>query len=491
MRRALLLFAGLALLYAGLGFLPGRTFAPLDLAFDTDAWKADPARRVRVSNTLLGDVLVQFVPWDHEILRLVRRGELPWTNVLAGDGSPLFANPQTALFSPFTWPRLLLGLDGWAWMAFLKLFAAAASMYWFARELEVAPRQAVVSGIVYATAGYTIVWLLFPITHVFALLPGLAAAAWRLVKVPAGANAALLILLAALCTAGGHPETLFIGVVAIAMFLVWQAEKGTYGLAALIPSAIGALLGFLLLAVQVIPFLNILGDAHAQVLRPAMPHPFRLWAVASQILPGILGSPLRGELDLTAVPAHVENFNLRAGGYVGALVLFALLLAARDLPAALRRGLAIGTVALVISWFPPGLWAIARNIPLVRVLTLEYLAAIFVLFASLAAGPAIAIAASRRRRKAGAALLVAGVMMLCGGLLPSLPAARPALQSVARQGVEQLRTRGHLRQPAAVYEQRLAYYLDAAGLTTLRRAAIPGACWALAGAALLLPVKRR
>ena len=177
---ALTSFAALALLYAGIGLLPGRTYAPLDLVFDSGAWKDDPTARIRVSNTLLGDVLVQFIPWDLEITRLIGRGEFPWSNAFAGDGGPLFANPQTAVFSPFTWPRLLLGLDGWAIMAMLKLFAAAGCMYWFARELDLPPSQAIVSGCVFAGSGYAIAWLLYPITHVFAVLPGLAAAALRL-----------------------------------------------------------------------------------------------------------------------------------------------------------------------------------------------------------------------------------------------------------------------------------------------------------------------
>src|SRR5687767_1944953 len=160
MRRAVLLFVGIALLYAGPGLLPGRTFAPLDVPLDYDAWKLDPTQRVRVSNSLLADVVVQFVPWDREILRLARAGEWPWVNQWAGDGGPLFANPQTALFSPFTWPRLLLGLDGWAIMAILKIVAAALCAYWLARELDVPHPQAFVSALVFATAGYTVVWLL-------------------------------------------------------------------------------------------------------------------------------------------------------------------------------------------------------------------------------------------------------------------------------------------------------------------------------------------
>ena len=56
-----------------------------------------------------------------------------------------------------------------------------------ARELDVPHPQALFSGLVYATAGYTICWLLYPITSVFTLLAGLAAATletWRRPSVP-------------------------------------------------------------------------------------------------------------------------------------------------------------------------------------------------------------------------------------------------------------------------------------------------------------------
>lgn len=489
MRRTVLLFVAVALLYAGLGLLPGRTFAPLDVPFDFDAWKQDPARRVRVSNSLLADVVVQFVPWDREILRMATRGQWPWIDRWAGDGGPLFANPQTALFSPFTWPRLIFGMDGWALMAILKIVAAALCAYWFARELDVPRPQAVVSGLVYATAGYTIVWLLYPITNVFTVLAGLAAAALRLMKFPTIHNAALVILFAALCTAGGHPETLFLGVAGIWVFLAWEAEKRRdLGLAAIVPSTVGAVLGFLLLAVQLAPFLAILGNTYAEVLRPRIEHPFRVWGAISQVLPGILGSPVRGELDLTAVPL-AENFNLRAGGFIGAIVLLAILFAWRELSPSLKRGLTIGGVALVVSWYPPGLWPMLRHVPVLRVVTLEYGVALFVLFGSMAAGPALFIVAARRRRKLGTALALAGLVASIAGVFPLVAPA--ALTRIARSGIDQLRTRGHLRQAPEVYEQRLGYYLSAAGLTTFRRLAIPGACWLLAGIALAFPVRRR
>src|SRR5205814_9520284 len=142
-----------------------------------NAWKKDPNVRVRVSNSLLSDVVTQFIPWDVEASRLMRAGEMPWRNVWAGEGAPLFANPQTALLSPFTWPRLLFGLRGWAICAMLRMIVAGLAMTWLARAMGATAEAAMISGFVYAASGFGVLWLLYPIANVFAVLPALGAAA--------------------------------------------------------------------------------------------------------------------------------------------------------------------------------------------------------------------------------------------------------------------------------------------------------------------------
>lgn len=483
--RVVLLFAAVALLYAGPALLPGRVFFPADVMRDALAWKRDPSVRVRVANSLLSDPVVQFEPWNGEIRRLLANGEMPWVNRFAGDGGPLFANPQTALFSPFTWPPLILGLHGWVIAGLLKLFVAAFCAYWLARELKVEHQQAIVSAVVFACCGEMIVWLLYPLTNVLALLPGFLAACLRLIRQPEGKHAALVIVFAALITAGGHPETLMVGVLTAIAFLIWHSERThKWGVLGAMPAFVGSLFGFLLLAVLVVPFAIITQSSYAAVARPNLAHPFRIWTAISQILPGILGTPLRGELDLTALP-RVEPYSIRVGAYVGALVLLAIVVAWRDLSPVLRRGLKLGVVALVLSWYPPGIDHALRNVPLIRLLALQYCGAAFVIFAAVAAGPALFALASRPRKKLGVLLAVAGLAALLAGVLPALPPMRPTLMSITHDMIDVLKARGHLQQASAVYEQRLAYYLAAAGMTALRRIALPGLLWLIAGIALL------
>ncbi len=474
-KKSVILLVLAAFLYTAPALFPGRVMVPLDLPRDFGAWKSAPAVRVRASNSLLSDVVVQFVPWDVAARRLIAGGEFPWRNVWASDGAPLFANPQAALLSPFTWPRLLAGTHGWAWTVLLKLLVAMFGMAWLARTLGASEGAATISAIVFGYAGFTTVWGLHPHTNVFVVMPALLAA---VIERRAGAVAAL----AALATLGGHPETLFVGVVAVVAFLIAIRAR-------LLPFLASAFAGFLIAGIQLVPFFILLARSHIRLARVAeTTMRFRRLSLLSEILPGYLGSPLRGELDLTGVIPFAENFHQRNAGYVGALVLLAIALAWRVLPMPMRRGVAIGTCGLLLSWWIPGVTRLLRMLPLVRWMALDYFAAVFVLFAALAAGPALVEAARTPRRAIAFVLIACGALLVIGGALPAVDP--PLLQRGAQSGITYLHRVGLLHQPDAVYQQRLAGYLAAAKWTALRRIALPGLCWIVFAIGLLLAKRR-
>lgn len=449
-RIAAIVFALAAALFTAAGFLPGRVFLPLDLPLDYGAWKHDPSVRVPVSNKLLSDAVLEFRPWDHEVRRLVASGEFPWRNVWAGDGAHLFANPEASLLFPLTWLRVAMGDRGWALNAFLKLFLAGLGMWWFAREATKCDwRSALVAGFVYMTCGYMTVWLLSPHTNVYAMLPWLAASA--LTK-----RHFATFAFAALATAGGHPETLFYGVVAIAIYL-WSARW-------LVP----AFLGFALCAVQLVPF--AIAASHSDLLAQrlhASAHT-RWAAIPATLLPGYLGSPLAGEIDLSALGG--ENFNERAGGYAGLCALLVVLAAWRHVP---RRALIIALAALVLSWHLPLLRLIAK-VPGAT----ERLGLVFCFFICLCLPPALA---QLRIRLSLSVISVMGAAVMMVGIFLALPVARPFLTDIAKHGIAILQHRGYLHLPAQIYESRLAGYLAGFAAVALRRIAIPGLCLAMLG----------
>jgi len=444
-RIAALVFAVAAVLFTAKGFLPGRVFLPVDLPLDYGAWKHDPSVRVPVSNKLLSDSVLEFRPWDHEVRRLVAAGQFPWRNVWAGDGQHLFANPEASLLFPLTWLRIAMGDRGWALNAFLKLFLAGLGMWWLARAATQCDwRSALVAGFVYMTCGYMTVWLLSPHTNVYAMLPWLAASA--LTRRPLATFA-----FAALATAGGHPETLFYGVVAIAIYL-WSARWLAW-----------AFLGFALCAVQLVPF--AIAASHSELLAQRLQTAAhtRWFAIPATLLPGYLGSPLAGEIDLSALGA--ENFNERAGGYAGLCALIVVAAAWRHVP---RRALLIALAALVLSWHLPVLRLIAK-LPGAT----ERLGLVFCFFISMCVASAI----SHIRLRLSLIVLGAGLAVI--GVVLALPVAKPLLEHAARQGIAMLQHRGYLHLPS--YEARLAGYLAGFAAVALRRIAVPGLCLALLG----------
>lgn len=446
--------------------------------------------RRAVSNHLLSDSILQFVPWDAYARRSVAEGRFPWTNRDAEGGAPFWANPVTALLSPFTWPRLAAGVRGWAPSVFLKLVVGGSGAWWLARSMGAGPPAAAISGLVFLASGFSVVWGLHPQTGVFAFLPWLAGAMLQLARrITSGAFAAA-VLAAAFATAGGHPETLALSVAGIFAFVLWQGAAasppppGRFG--RLGWAAAAAAIGFLLVAVQWLPFSFVLREARATTARRELPAAsLRLFALPGTVLPGFLGSPLAGELDLTGAVPRSENFNVRSQAFVGALALACIVLARRRLPRPFRHGLAIGAAALLVAWRVPPLGGLFHALPLLGLAAPEYASAVFVLFAAAASGPAfVAVAGGPPRRKAAVALLVAGGALAVGGIAFSSPFSRPFVERAAARGIELLRAHGHLRLDPAVYAARLSGYLAAARWTALRRGALPGLCWMVGGLAL-------
>ena len=488
-----LLLTLLALLFTGTAMLPGRVLLPLDLLKDLGAWKSDPTVRVPVSNRLLSDAVLQFYPWDVEIRRLVHQGQMPWVNVWAGQGGPLWANPQTAILSPLIWLRIALGARGWAFAVFLQFVIGGWGMFRLARTAEAGRGAAAVSAAVFMMSGYSIVWGLHPHTLVFAFLPWLTSSAWRALQVPKRRSLLGVALFSALATAGGHPETLVAGVAGITAFLLWEGRswRGRGWQWLRVPTA--AALGFLLLGVILVPFAVLFLDTGVVGLRSAVSARGSLVAaVGSHLLPGILGSPVHGELDLTALFPMAGNFNVRNSGFIGTIVFLLLILTLRRLPRTMQRASWVGLVALVVSWRPPGVSELIKALPVTGFLAQQYFVVVFVLFGSMVSGTVlVGTVRGVRLRGAGWTLIVGGGLLLMVGGVVATPMMRPELTRVAGVLLQELRQRGDLPHDASVYQGRLNDYLERGRETAIRRVVLPGLIWFIAGAALVSGRKGR
>lgn len=221
-------------------------------------WQAESATSAS-ANALVRDPPTQFLPWQTLVRDQFTSGCLPLWNDGALSGQPLLANDQSAPFSPFTWLAMpfspAIGLS----LAMLaKLWVAGLGMAMLLRLLGCRGVAMVAGGIAYATSSFMVVWLAWPHTAVAAILPwAVAAAEWYLQR---GTRLAICALAAAigLQFVGGHAETsLHLGVgLAVYCGVRWALDSRDWR--RLIGLVEGTVVGVLLGAVQVLPFLSAL-----------------------------------------------------------------------------------------------------------------------------------------------------------------------------------------------------------------------------------------
>ncbi len=360
------LLALLALVLVGPGLAGGMMLAPNDLV--TAALPDAPHPPARIANGLLGDVAYAVTPW-----RLLAReewaaGRLPLWNDRQLLGTPLLANLQSAVFSPWSW-LLYLAVPGagLAALTWLKLVLAGLGMALFTRRLGLHGGAVALAAVSFMLCAHMVCWLQWTIAEVFLLGPWLLWLVRGWLDTGGGRWLMGWALGLALALVGGHIESAWniavlagsyagIGLLAQAGATRRTGEGGA-GIAFARNSAqfAGAsLLGVGLAAAQLLPFLAQLPislqavdraniAAHgAQAYLPAE-------ALLTWLVPNAYGNPIH---DLYWGPF---NYN-ELVGYVG---LIALLFAPLALLRRPRREPAFwGGVALIsagMAWHVPGI----------------------------------------------------------------------------------------------------------------------------------------
>ena len=180
---AALAYALLALALVSPGLVPGHTLSASDYLWSAAPWQAERPDGVRDlgSNYELADSVVQFQPWTQYLRE--RLPDAPLWNPYQGGGRPFEANAQSALFSPFTWPSLILPF--WfslAVAAALKVFVAALGTFWLGRALGMGGAGAFLAGLAFGFGLWFVTWLSWPLDAVWAWLPWLMFLADRVVR---------------------------------------------------------------------------------------------------------------------------------------------------------------------------------------------------------------------------------------------------------------------------------------------------------------------
>ena len=227
---AALLYAGLALVMLAPALLPGHTLSASDYLWGATPWEGMRPDGVREfgANPELADSVAVFQPFTQELRE--RAPDVPLWNPHIMAGRPFLANAQSAVFSPFTLPSLVLPF-WWSLgvVAALKLWCAAFGTFLLARALGQRFAGALLAGLAFGFGLYFVTWLSWPLTSVWALLPWLLLAVDRAVRSPRPGSVALLALVVALQFFGGHPESSFHCMVVAALFAVLRPPAGAGG----------------------------------------------------------------------------------------------------------------------------------------------------------------------------------------------------------------------------------------------------------------------
>jgi Bacterial membrane protein YfhO len=228
-------------------------------------WKGEvPADLMTSVRSGEGDAASQFQPLLSVAHHQLAGGELPLWNPYTFAGAPLLADMQSALLYPLTWLALILPVPvAWGWIALLKLLTAGVGAYALGRHLRLGRGAALVASLVYMLSAPGVAWLQWPLGTVFSLFPWLLLATDRVYRRPTGSRVAAVAVVVALSIFAGHPETALLSSLAAAVYLLAlvAADRGQRGGAREVARRLGAwaggqLLGLLLSAVALLPFLD-------------------------------------------------------------------------------------------------------------------------------------------------------------------------------------------------------------------------------------------
>lgn len=137
-----------------------------------------------------GVPLMQFGPWYQSAVDAIRGGELPLWNPLVGNGAPLLANYQSALFYPPNWLHLLIPpAQAMSWLMVFHVLWAGLGMWCFTRAIGTRSFPRLVSALSFMLSGYFVSRLAFPsIGSALPWLPWLLWAGERLVERRSGSG---------------------------------------------------------------------------------------------------------------------------------------------------------------------------------------------------------------------------------------------------------------------------------------------------------------
>jgi hypothetical protein len=330
-------------------------------------------------------------------------------------GHPLAANSQSAAWNPFTLIACLLpAAVSFTFTASIALFLGALGAFLLARELDCGEVASVVAAAGWAFAASTVVYIHTSMGFTSVYEPMLLLAALRVARNPSLRSGALLTAVLALMIVAGHPETLFLAVIAGGAFGIFElVRRRRNWLQAPAVAIVSGLAALAVTAIHLLPFFDALQQSAELAIKRGS------YSTTIRSLPGdrvlaVLATDLFPWL-------HVRNWEEPAFGLtqaetaaVGSVVLALALYAVwrRRSP---ETWFFFGTAAVCVlvesGWHP--VVSVVQRLPLMGLTHYERLAFTAALALSILAALGVDEMLRRNDRR-GIGLTVASVLMVLG-----------------------------------------------------------------------------
>lgn len=313
----ILILSGFIFIFIISWLLPNYFF-PSDIlnylpSFSQEKWE-------KPHNSLLADPLYQFEPWRNFAKERILKGELPIWNNQNANGVPFFANPQVAVLYPLNVIYYVFPVKVALWMIpLLKLYLFAVFTYLYLRSLKCLKSISFIGAATATFAAFPITWLLWPHTNVFIFFPIILYLTEKIYERKTLHHRLYVILSFAylFMILGGHPGTIIhlttIHLLYI-LFRFWGEKRR------MLPLYASIVLGFLLSALQLVPFLEYLSQSVAFEKRFfANPNVFLPFiSIVMNFFPFAFGAPHK---EFYKQFSSTANFQELIAGYVGPAVL--------------------------------------------------------------------------------------------------------------------------------------------------------------------------
>ena len=193
---------------------------PVDVVQTLPPWSA-MVRDHRVANFELNDIVMQIVPWAHQVREAWKSMRFPIWNALSGSGYPLLANGQSSGLAPIRLLALPLPIAyAFTAEAAMKMLIAMSFMFAFCRR-RWSELASAFGAIAFGYCTFVQTWLHFPLVTVAAFIPAAFLTLDLLFERPTWLRFVGAVSVWVAMLLGGHPETAAHVLFLAALYVIW------------------------------------------------------------------------------------------------------------------------------------------------------------------------------------------------------------------------------------------------------------------------------